>query len=119
MLGLLSNVVSRRFEFQADAFAVGLGKAAELKSALLVLDKENKVSKEFWRRCDARGGSCLCQGGITPVGTGFRSARPRCVCPPPMQGAVSVDPLYSACHYSHPPLPERLAAIDAAAKKAA
>ena len=36
-----------------------------------------------------------------------------------LQGAVASDPLYSAYHYSHPPLVERLAALDAAAKKAA
>ena len=43
VLGLLNNVASRRFEFQADAFGVGLGKGAHLREALLVLDKENKV----------------------------------------------------------------------------
>lgn len=76
MLGLLSNLLSRRFEFQADAFGAGLGRGEALKGALCALDKENK-------------------------------------------GAVSTDPLYSAYHYSLPPLLERLAAIDAAAKKAA
>ena len=43
VLGLLNNVASRRFEFQADAFGVGLGKGEALREALLVLDKENKV----------------------------------------------------------------------------
>jgi hypothetical protein len=33
---------------------------------------------------------------------------------PPPQAALNVDPLYSAAFYSHPPLVERLAAIDAA-----
>ncbi|KAI7842551.1 hypothetical protein COHA_003788 [Chlorella ohadii] len=75
VLGLLSNLVSRTFEFQADAFAASCGKADDLKGALLVLDKENK-------------------------------------------GALASDPLYSAYHYSHPPLVERLAALDAAGKKA-
>jgi STE24 endopeptidase len=74
VLGLLSNIVSRRFEFQADAFGAGLGKGGALKEALCALDKENK-------------------------------------------GAVNTDPLYSAYHYSHPPLLERLAAIDAGMKK--
>ncbi len=36
----------------------------------------------------------------------------------PLQGALASDPLYSAYHYSHPPLVERLAALDAAGKKA-
>jgi STE24 endopeptidase len=75
VLGLLSNLVSRTFEFQADAFAASCGKAEDLKGALLVLDKENK-------------------------------------------GALASDPLYSAYHHSHPPLIERLAALDAASKKA-
>jgi STE24 endopeptidase len=34
-----------------------------------------------------------------------------------VQGAVNTDKLYSAYHYSHPPLVERLAAIDAGMKK--
>lgn len=34
-----------------------------------------------------------------------------------LQGAVNVDALYSSYHHSHPPLLERLAAIDAAMKK--
>lgn len=75
VLGLLSNLVSRKFEFQADAFAASCGKAEDLKGALLVLDKENK-------------------------------------------GALASDPLYSAYHHSHPPLVERLEALDAAGKKA-
>ena len=33
------------------------------------------------------------------------------------KGAANVDPLYSAYHYTHPPLVERLKAIDAALKK--
>lgn len=32
-------------------------------------------------------------------------------------GAPNVDPWYSAYHYSHPPLPERLRAITAKLKK--
>lgn len=70
----LTNLVSRKFEFQADGFAVSLGHAAELKQALLKLEEQNKAS-------------------------------------------MNVDPWYSAYHYSHPPLEERLKAIDAAAKK--
>lgn len=74
LLGLLSNAVSRRFEFQADAFAVKLGRGEALIAALCTLDKENK-------------------------------------------GPPNVDPLYSAYHYSHPPLPERLKAIGDGMKK--
>jgi STE24 endopeptidase len=73
-LSLLQNMVSRAFEFQADAFGVKLGKGKELKEALCILDKENK-------------------------------------------GPPNVDPWYSTYHYSHPPLPERLMAIEHLAKK--
>ncbi len=74
VLSLLMNIVSRKFEFQADGFGVSLGYGKELKEALCKLDKENK-------------------------------------------GPPNSDVLYSAYHYSHPPLPERLAAIDAGMKK--
>lgn len=70
VLGCLNNWVTRRFEFQADAFGVAQGRGADLREALLVLDRENK-------------------------------------------SAPHTDRLYSAYHYSHPPLVERLRAIDA------
>ncbi|GLC34010.1 hypothetical protein PLESTB_000828300 [Pleodorina starrii] len=69
-----SNVVSRMFEFQADAFAVKTGHGPELRAALLKMEEENK-------------------------------------------GAMHVDPWYSSYHYSHPPLVDRLKAIDGAQKK--
>lgn len=62
------TMLSRRFEFQADAFAKELGFAAHLKSALIKLNTDN---------------------------LGFPIA----------------DKLYSAYHYSHPPLVERLRAL--------
>nr|XP_025637409.1 CAAX prenyl protease 1 homolog isoform X3 [Arachis hypogaea] len=68
------NLVSRSFEFQADAFAKKLGYAAELRAALVKLQEENL-------------------------------------------SAMNTDPWYSAYHYSHPPLVERLAAIDKSDKK--
>lgn len=74
VLGLLNNIISRTFEFQADAFAVSLEKGVALRDALLTLDKENK-------------------------------------------GPPNVDALYSAYHFSHPPLGERLKAIDQLVKK--
>lgn len=76
LLSLLSNMVSRAFEFQADRFGVSLGHGQQLKEALFVLDTENK-------------------------------------------GPPNVDALYSTYHYSHPPLPERLRAIEAELKKKA
>ncbi|KAK6142791.1 hypothetical protein DH2020_023139 [Rehmannia glutinosa] len=68
------NLVSRAFEFQADAFAKKLGYAAPLKAGLIKLQEENL-------------------------------------------SAMNTDPWYSAYHYSHPPLVERLAAIDESDKK--
>jgi STE24 endopeptidase len=41
MVGFLAAITSRRFEYQADNFADGLGYRAELKSGLIKLNKEN------------------------------------------------------------------------------
>ncbi|XP_009628878.1 CAAX prenyl protease 1 homolog [Nicotiana tabacum] len=68
------NLVSRAFEFQADAFAKKLGYAAALRAGLVKLQEENL-------------------------------------------SAMNTDPWYSAYHYSHPPLVERLTAIDEIDKK--
>jgi STE24 endopeptidase len=62
------TVLSRRFEFQADAFAKGMGFAEKLKSSLIKLNRDNL-------------------------------------------GFPLTDWLFSAWHYSHPPLLERLKAL--------
>nr|XP_039249950.1 CAAX prenyl protease 1 homolog [Styela clava] len=41
IMSFVMNVLSRRFEFQADEFAVNLGKREQLKTALLKLFKDN------------------------------------------------------------------------------
>ncbi|MEQ2195920.1 hypothetical protein XENOCAPTIV_020388, partial [Xenoophorus captivus] len=41
LLSFCLTVLSRRFEFQADAFARGMGKASQLYSALIKLNKDN------------------------------------------------------------------------------
>uniref|UniRef100_A0A3B4EM44 CAAX prenyl protease n=1 Tax=Pygocentrus nattereri TaxID=42514 RepID=A0A3B4EM44_PYGNA len=41
LLSFCLTVLSRRFEFQADAFARGMGRSAELYSALIKLNKDN------------------------------------------------------------------------------
>ncbi|KAG9331042.1 hypothetical protein JZ751_020392 [Albula glossodonta] len=41
LLSFCLTVLSRRFEFQADAFALAMGRAAELYSALIKLNKDN------------------------------------------------------------------------------
>ncbi|KAG8363307.1 hypothetical protein BUALT_Bualt19G0008600 [Buddleja alternifolia] len=74
LVSFLLNLVSRAFEFQADAFAKKLGYAAPLRAGLIKLQEENL-------------------------------------------SAMNTDPWYSAYHYSHPPLVERLAAIDEPDKK--
>lgn len=68
LLSFLVHAISRAFEYQADAFAHGLGYSSQLQQALLKLHVDNLSS--------------LC-----------------------------VDPLFSAYHYSHPPLAERLQAL--------
>lgn len=69
VLQFLMTVLSRRFEFQADAFGKRLGYAEALKHALIKLNKDNL-------------------------------------------GFPITDWLYSAYHFSHPPLLERLAALN-------
>ncbi|KAJ8880115.1 hypothetical protein PR048_020738 [Dryococelus australis] len=41
VLSFLMTILSRRFEFQADAFAVKLDKAAHLRRALIKLNQDN------------------------------------------------------------------------------
>lgn len=73
-LSFLFNIVSRTFEYQADAFAVKLGYAEPLKVGLIRLQEENL-------------------------------------------SAMNLDPWYSTYHFSHPPLIDRLGAIDSRSKK--
>ncbi len=74
VLDFMMICLTRRFEFQADAFAVEMDKAEELKTALAKLNNDNLSFPIF-------------------------------------------DWLYSAWNHSHPPLLERLAAIDEGAEK--
>lgn len=74
LMQFIGHVISRRFEFQADAFASSLGYQKELQEALIVLQQQNK-------------------------------------------GTMIPDPLYSAYHYSHPPLLERIRALEKGTKK--
>lgn len=76
VLQFVLTLNTRKNEFQADAFAVKLGYAEKLSSALVKLQIENLSN-------------------------------------------MNPDSLYSAYHYSHPPLVERLAAINVGIKKAA
>ena len=69
LVSFLMISLTRRFEFQADAFAKKLNKTEHLKSGLIKLYKDNL-------------------------------SFPLC------------DWLYSTWHYSHPPLLERLRALD-------
>mmetsp|Transcript_2651 Transcript_2651/g.3624 ORF Transcript_2651/g.3624 Transcript_2651/m.3624 type:complete len:473 (+) Transcript_2651:50-1468(+) len=68
ILSFCMNALSRRYEFQADAYAVGLGLGGELQTGLCKISLANL-------------------------------------------GNMNPDKLYSAYHYSHPPLVERLSAM--------
>lgn len=69
-LSPLSSIMSRKHEYEADAFSVNItGKPEDLKNALVVLNKENLSN-------------------------------------------LHPHPFYSAWHYSHPTLLERLSAVD-------
>lgn len=74
ILSVVSTLISRRHEFQADAFACELNYGEELKEALFKIHTENKAT-------------------------------------------LDPDSWYSWWHYSHPPLLERMSAIDAILKK--
>lgn len=74
VVSFCQNLVSRAFEFQADAFANSLGYSKPLRAGLVKLQEENLST-------------------------------------------MNTDPWYSTYHYSHPPLVERLAALDKAEKK--
>jgi len=69
VLNFLMTILSRRFEFQADAFAKKLGRSKFLRQALIKLNKDNL-------------------------------------------GFPVYDWVYSMWHHSHPPLLERLKALD-------
>ncbi|KAA8905539.1 peptidase family M48-domain-containing protein [Sphaerosporella brunnea] len=69
VLKLLMNLMSRKFEYEADAFAVRLGYAKDLAKSLIKLQVQNLST-------------------------------------------MDADWLYSAYHYTHPILPERLRAMD-------
>ncbi|KAK9831266.1 hypothetical protein WJX74_009873 [Apatococcus lobatus] len=45
VIGFFNNMLSRKFEFQADNFAVELGHASELQGALRKLDAKNKSAQ--------------------------------------------------------------------------
>lgn len=69
-LSPLSSIMSRKHEYEADAFSVNItGKPEDLKNALVILNKENLSN-------------------------------------------LHPHPFYSAWHYSHPTLLERLTAVD-------
>jgi STE24 endopeptidase len=74
LLSFAVTVNTRRNEFQADEYGVGLGYSTELQSGLTKIHLESLAN-------------------------------------------LSPDPLYSAYHYSHPPLVERLCFMEECAKK--
>jgi STE24 endopeptidase len=96
------NLVSRAFEFQADAFAVKLGYAKDLRPALVKLQvrEDNNRTQTV---------TSICVTHLNGFFVGILQEE--------NLSAMNTDPLYSAYHYSHPPLVERLRAIDGEDKK--
>ena len=100
MVSLLTNILSRHYEFQADDFAVGLGHAQPLSGALKVLDKKNKSASNVDPWC-AR---CAVPLLLPP-------------CPDCALTGWRWGCRYSTLHHSHPPLVQRLEAISSGSKK--
>ncbi|CAI5496124.1 unnamed protein product [Closterium sp. Naga37s-1] len=117
--------------FQADAFAVKMGYAPKLRSGLIKMQEENlsAMNTDPWYSayhcpsCHSHPlisppSPChvpLC--GVSPCPTG---GEPIIYEHGPLEenlSAMNTDPWYSAYHHSHPCLPERLATIDAEAKR--
>lgn len=85
VIKLLMNILTRKFEFEADAFSLRLGYATELASSLIKLQVQNLSSM-------------VC----------FSSPVHRTLLTLLQQDA---DWMYSAYHFSHPILTERLKAV--------
>ena len=70
VVSLLTNILSRHYEFQADDFAVGLGHAQPLGAALKVLDKKNRSASNVDPWCAF---TPCCTGAVqdtsSPVGS--------------------------------------------------
>ncbi len=98
VLSLAMNFNSRRNEFQADKFACDLGMGADLAEGLIKISIGNL---NLWCRFSAY----------------FNLFISRCAATENL-GNMVPDSLYSAYHFSHPPLVERLRAIKAATEKA-
>jgi STE24 endopeptidase len=90
-LSLILTFNSRRNEFAADAFAIKLGKGAALASGLIKIS----IGK---------------QSSILVI------SHPNITITENLDNMVP-DRLYSLYHYSHPPLVERLKAIESKSKK--
>lgn len=86
VMSLVTNAVTRRLEYDADAFAVKLGTAyaTALKAALVKIHEQNLV----------------------------RCPRPLLSLAEPLQAIYATDFLYSMYHNNHPTLVERLERLD-------
>ncbi|KAG1362371.1 hypothetical protein COCNU_10G005900 [Cocos nucifera] len=114
------NLVSRAFEFQADAFAKKLGYAAALRSGLVKLQEENlsAMNTDPWYSAYhyshvPLGFRQYCNWGMRQWSRYLVSVQRLCHTGKEENlSAMNTDPWYSAYHYSHPPLVERLAALE-------
>jgi STE24 endopeptidase len=117
LLGLCLNSLTRKFEFEADAFAVDLGKASALKAGLVKISISNlasfdldpvsrsvPVAVEGWgERVEARLAQ-LSSGSAAPRRSSHLILFFLVLC--------WVRKIYSMFHHSHPSLVERLQAMD-------
>lgn len=115
------NVISRKNEFEADAFAVDLGHNENLTEALIIMQKENKsaLNVDSWYHT-------VCLHSYLGLIVEKCSMAWCCIWTTIFWINWLFDVKvtwsfvlcrYSTFHYSHPPLPERLDAIDKHAKK--
>ncbi|KAL8426581.1 hypothetical protein Efla_001598 [Eimeria flavescens] len=131
VMGLLSTLLSRAQEFQADAFACELGFGKKLKEALLKIHTDNKSSldPDPWRVPSSCSSCSSCYSSSFLLAC-FSFPSSSFFLSPHVVGLLLVVcvfdflnfllpalQLFSWWHYSHPPLLERLHAIDVILKK--
>lgn len=104
---LLYQILTCNLKLKADAFAKGLGYSTPLRAALVKLQV---FSIDHLLDISHISVSCLFTLLTLSTCSTFLIQEENL-------SAMNTDPWYSAYHYSHPPLVERLAAIDEPDKK--
>jgi STE24 endopeptidase len=105
-LHFVTNTITRRLEYDADAFAVKLSQehARNLKRALVSIHEKNLVSGfgDIHARWTLKRELILTGLGALASAATFAHE----------QALTLTDKLYSALHHNHPTLIERLSALD-------